>query len=301
MAAVPEVTPAPEAASKKPYISPSQLNTFENCGEAYRRRYIEKEIIPPGVAALRGGGVHKGAEMNFKQKIESRVDLPKKDIVDRAVAEFDGRMKADGLFLDAEAAARGKDIVVGEERDTTARLAGLFRDTVAPIYQPTTVETTIKIELPNSPRDLLGILDLTGIIKAPEAVMEVIDPAAPEGIVDYKTGKKTKSQAEFDSSAQITIYDLSYRAKHGKPPAFLRVEQLIDTKVPKRVLTETTRTIADIKPAVARVNAMISGLEKGVFMPANAGAWNCSPRWCGYYTTCAFVNAERRAAAAAGE
>ena len=54
---------------EKPYISPSQLNTFENCGEAYKRRYLDKEIIPPVVAALRGTGVHRGAEMNFVQKI----------------------------------------------------------------------------------------------------------------------------------------------------------------------------------------------------------------------------------------
>ena len=289
MAAVPEVEAAP-AAKKKSYISPSQLNTFENCGEAYRRRYIEKEIIPPGVAALRGGSVHKGAEMNFEQKIESKIDLPKKDIVDRAVAEFEGRMKIEGLFLDPASAARGKDIVVGEEKDTTVRLAGLFSDQVAPVYQPIAVEQKIEIELPNSPKNLLGILDLTATL--------VSDPARGEGIVDYKTGKKTKPQGDFDTSAQITLYDLAYRAKRGKAPDFLQVEQLIDLKSgPKRVTNTTTRTAADFKPAIARVNAMISGLEKGAFMPTNAGAWNCSPKWCGYFGTCSYVNSERRAAA----
>lgn len=293
MSAAPEAQ-APEAApKKKPYISPSQLNTFENCGEAYRRRYIEKEIIPPGVAALRGGGVHKGAEMNFEQKIASKVDLPKDQIVERAVAEFEGRMKLEGLFLDPEAEKRGKAIVIGEEKDTTVRLAGLFSDEVAPVYQPTAVEEKVVIELPDSPRDLLGIIDLTATI--------IADPARGEGLIDYKTGKKTKSQSEFDSSAQITLYDLAYRAKRGKAPDFIQVEQLVDTKVPKRVINPTTRTVADMKPAIARVNAMISGLEKGAFLPANAGAWNCSPKWCGYFGTCQFVNSERKAAAAAGE
>ena len=287
-------TPPATAQKKKPYISPSQLNTFENCGEAYRRRYLEKEIIPPGVAALRGGSVHKGAEMNFAQKIESHVDLPKSQIVDRAVAEFEGRMKIEGLFLDPEAAARGKDIVVGEEKDTTVRLAGLFSEQVAPVYQPTAVEQKITIELPESPRDLLGIIDMTATI--------VADPARGEGIIDYKTGKKTKPQGEFDTSAQITLYDLAYRAKRGKAPDFLQVEQLVDLKSgPKRVINATTRTTADFKPAIARVNAMISGLEKGVFMPANAGAWNCSAKWCGYFSSCRFVNSERKAASAAGE
>lgn len=288
-----QAPPKPET-PKKPYISPSQLSTFENCGEAYRRRYIEKEIIPPGVAALRGSGVHKGAEMNFSQKITTRVDLPKDQIVDRAVAEFEGRMKVDGLFLDPVAAARGKDIVVGEEKDVTVKLAGLFSDEVAPVYQPTAVEKKITIELPESPRDILGILDFTG---------EIILNPGPEGIVDYKTGVKTKSQNEFDVSAQITLYDLAYRAARGKAPDFLRVEQLIALKKgPKRVTNETTRSTPDFKAAVARVNSMVGALEKGAFLPANPGAWNCSPKWCGYFASCKYVNSERKAAAdAAGE
>lgn len=293
MAAVPEEVKAPEAApKKKAYISPSQLNTFENCGEAYRRRYIEKEIIPPGVAALRGGSVHKGAEMNFAQKIESRVDLKKDEIVERAVAEFEGRIKLEGVFLSADEEARGKAIVLGEEKDTTVKLTELFADEVAPVYQPTAVEQKITIELPESPRDLLGILDLTATI--------VADPARGEGIIDYKTGKKTKPQSDFDSSAQLTLYDLAYRAKRGKAPDFIQVEQLVALKKEnKRVTNVTTRSAADFRPAIARVNAMISGLEKGAFLPANAGAWNCSPKWCGYFATCRFVNAERRAAAEA--
>jgi len=286
---------APEAAPKKPYVSPSQLNTYTNCGEQYRRRYIEKEIIPPGVAALRGSSVHKGAEANFKQKIESKIDLPKNEIVERAVAEFEGRLKADGVFLDEEEQGRGKAIVLGEEKDTTVRLAGLYADEVAPRYQPTAVEQKIEIELPGS-HNLLGILDLTA-----EAIGADPDKPSGDGIVDYKTGKKTKSQGEFDSSPQISLYDLAYRAKHRKAPSFIRIEQLIDTKVPKRVVNATTRSTADFKAAVARVNAMIDGVQKGVFIPANAGAWQCSARWCGYWRTCPFVNSERKAAAAAGE
>jgi len=280
---------------KKKYISPSQLGTFENCGEAYRRRYIEKEIIPPGVAALRGGSVHKGAEMNFLQKIESKIDLPRKDIIDKAAAEFDGRMKLEGLFLDPEAAARGKDIVVGEEKDITVRLAGLFADEVAPVYQPITVEEKIRIELPDSPRDILGILDMTAQI--------IVDPARGTGVVDYKTGKKTKPQSDFDKSSQISLYDLAYRAKNGgKAPDFLQVEQLIDLKKgPKRVTNVTTRSLPDFKATVARVNSMIEGLEKGAFMPTAPGSWNCSARWCGYFSTCRFVNSERKAAAEAQE
>ena len=289
-----ETAAAPAEAPKKPHVSPSQLGTFENCGEAYRRRYLEKHIIPPGVAALRGGAVHKGAEMNFAQKIESRVDLPAKDIIDRAAAEFDARIAAEGVFLAAEDEARGKAVVIGEEKDTAVALAGLFALEVAPVYQPTAVEKKIRIELPDSPRDILGILDLTATV--------IKEPGLGEGIGDYKTGKKTKPQRDFDVSPQLSLYDLAYRALTGKVPGFIRVEQLIQLKAgTKRVMNATTRTIADFRATVARVNAMIGGLEKGAFMPASPGAWNCSPKWCGYWTSCPYVNSERKAAAEASE
>lgn len=295
MAAVPETDQkAPEAAPKKPHVSPSQLSSFENCGEAYRRRYIEKHIIPPGVAALRGGSVHKGAELNFAQKIETKTDLPAKDIVDRAASEFDARIKAEGVFLAPEEEARGKAIVIGEEKDTTVALAGLFAAEVAPVYQPTAVEQSIRIELPNSPRDILGILDLTAQI--------VKEPARGEGIVDYKTGKKTKPQRDFDVSPQLSLYDLAYRATRGKAPDFIQVEQLISLKSgTKRVVNPTTRSAPDFRATVARVNAMISGLQAGVFIPASPGSWNCAPKWCGFFNTCPYVNSERKAAAEAGE
>ena len=43
---------------EKPYLSPSQMGMYCRCGEQYRRRYIEKEIIPPGFALIKGGSVH---------------------------------------------------------------------------------------------------------------------------------------------------------------------------------------------------------------------------------------------------
>ena len=67
---------------QKPHISFSQINLHANCAEAYRRRYPCNEVIPPGVAALKGGGVHGGVAINHQQKVKSGRDLPVKDIVE---------------------------------------------------------------------------------------------------------------------------------------------------------------------------------------------------------------------------
>ncbi|MCX5794923.1 MAG: PD-(D/E)XK nuclease family protein [Elusimicrobia bacterium] len=283
-------TTTPAATVKKPHISATQVDMFTKCGEQYRRRYIEKDVIPPGVALIRGKAIHSGAEYDFRQKMETLKDLPRQEIVDRAAAEFNAQVKADGIYLCEEDAARGKDIILGEGLDEVVRLAGLLADEVLPVYQPIAVEERQLIELPSSPRDILGILDVVA--------WQINQPKERFGLVDYKSGK-SKPQSHWDAATGLTIYALTFRAKYRQPPAFINVEQLVTNKTPKRVLVTTTRDKADFVPCISRMNAVLAGIEKQVFVPAMPGAWWCSPKWCGYWTSCSFVNSERKAAAAA--
>jgi hypothetical protein len=70
--------------TEKPHLSQTQLTMYEKCGESYRRRYCdcEGEKIPPGIALVKGTGVHGGSKANFKQKIETKEDLSRKKIID---------------------------------------------------------------------------------------------------------------------------------------------------------------------------------------------------------------------------
>jgi hypothetical protein len=81
---------------------------YAKCGEAWRRRYVQKEIIPPGVAAVKGISLHKGSEYNFTSKLETKVDRPVKDIVDYSVSTLEEKIKAEGLTLIDEEEERGK-------------------------------------------------------------------------------------------------------------------------------------------------------------------------------------------------
>ncbi len=57
------------------HLSASQLSRFTRCAEMWRRQYIEGDIVPVGAAAHIGQAVHKAAEINFRQKIQSHTDL----------------------------------------------------------------------------------------------------------------------------------------------------------------------------------------------------------------------------------
>jgi len=117
------------------YISYSQVGMFLRCGEQYRQRYIENRVIPPAIAMIKGSAVHKGAELNWKQKIDTKKDLSKNDIVDLSVIALEERARED-LFLSEDEKTIGKDNLIGAAKDSVVSIAGLYADTMAPAIQP---------------------------------------------------------------------------------------------------------------------------------------------------------------------
>lgn len=271
--------PAPAAPllSTKPHISPSQINTFTKCGEMWRRRYILKQRIPPGISMIKGTSVHKGAEFNYKQKIKTHEDLKSKEIVDFSVAAFETTLQKDGLVLTPEDEAIGRIKVIDEAKDSAARLAQLYADESAPHYQPMEVELKARIVLPSSSHDLLSIADM-------------VDDQ--DNIVEYKTGKRW-DQAKADHDVQLTFQAATFQAFTGRPAANIVVENLVDNKKPVRNVVSTSRDTEDFAAMIARINAVLDAINKGVYPPANDGAWWCAPNWCGYFGSCDYVRKRR--------
>lgn len=257
----------------KPYLSQTQLTMYERCGEQYRRRYIEKEKIPPGIGLVKGTGVHGGSKANFRQKIETRKDLPKKEIIDISVANFDKKLNKEGISLTREEETTGYKKVVGQARDAVVVLSALYSDCVAPKYQPQFVEEKQLLEVPEASHNLLIMLDVADI----------------EGIIaDVKTSKKKINQQAIDEDEQLTFYSLVYTAKTGKLPKAVRLERLIEKKIPEYQMLESMRTMKDLRVIVNRINVMLNGLKKGSFIPCQSTAWWCDERYCGYAMTCPY-------------
>lgn len=267
---------------EKPHISHSQLEMFWRCAEQYRRRYIEGEILPPGIALIQGKAIHSGAEHNFKQKKNSFTDLPKSEIVDAAIASFETEISG-GYVLDDGESSRGASIVIGEAKDLTAKLAELHAKEQAPEYQPVLVEHRTRIVFEKASHDLLSITDL-------------IDDK--NRVTDIKTAKRSMPQATVDSSNQLTIYSAARYSETGSLPTEVRFDNLIKTKTPKRQLLKSKRTMVDLQILSNRINVTIASINAGLFPPCPTGSWNCSPKWCGYFMAgCPYVNSERLAAA----
>jgi len=263
----------------KPHISASQLGMYARCPEQYRRRYMEGERRPPGIALLVGSGFHVGAEMNFTQKIETHEDLPASEIVDAAVAGFELRLAGDGLLLSGDEAGRGQEAVVGEAKDQTAQLAYAHAKLQAPDYQPVVVEHKTRIVFPNATHDLLAITDLRD---------------DQSRVVDLKTAARKQPAGTADKSMQLTVYAGAFQVDTGAPPTGLRLDTITKTKTPARQIQETTRTAADFQALVNRVNAVLAAIAAGNFPPCDPSGWNCSPKWCGYWADCPYTNSESK-------
>ena len=259
------------------HLSTSQLGTFQRCGEQWRRRYIEGDIIPPGIAARIGSGVHRAAELNWREKLASGKDLPLDTVQDAAADAYHAELQ-NGVFFSPEERS-GAAIAMAEGKDTAVRLATVMRNELAPHIQPALVEQRV-------------VLDIG--LELP--VVTVLDLYTKEGALrDLKTASKPWSEDKAHASAQPTVYRESVRAITGTYPAMIAFDVLVNAKKGASLQTiETARTSDDLRIIVAQFEIMLNSIRAGIFPPAMADSWLCSPRWCGYYYTCPYIPAHRK-------
>lgn len=265
-----------EQSQGRPHLSPSQLEMFAKCPESWRRRYVEKDIIPPRLAMLKGSAVHAGAEVNMRQKMDSHSDLPVGDIVMAAVEAYESRVAADGYSL-GENETKAE---VGRYKDVVAAMAEVHAREQAPDYQPVAVESKFRIELPAISHDLVGVIDL-------------VDKSG--AVVDFKTAGKAMTPADVETSTQLSVYAASRDCSEVP----VRLDVLIEPSARKpvrRQLIEASRDKTDLPIIARRVTVVSKTIDAGLFPPAPVGSWWCSESWCGYWSTCPYVNSERIAA-----
>lgn len=260
--------------SLPPHWSPTQSEMFAMCPERYRRRYVEGEVIAPGIALLRGSSVHKGAEINLKHKREHKVLLPLPAVLDAVRDEFEARWQG-GVKLTPEESAIGMSATKGAAIDESVRAAQFHHEEIAPILRPALVEAKAETVVAGLPRPLLGFIDVV---------------EEDGGIGDLKVTGKTPSDEAAANSVQLKHYALAYKIAKGKPSPRQRLDFLVSLKRgPKYVPVTTQNGPDDFARLLARYAAQMGAIDAGRFPPATPGAWWCSEKWCGFYQTCPYV------------
>ncbi|TVM31204.1 PD-(D/E)XK nuclease family protein [Oceanidesulfovibrio marinus] len=263
------------------YLSQSMISSWELCPERFRRRFLEGEIIPPGIAARIGTGVHKGAEINHIQKIHTGEDEPKDVIQDAARDGYKKALEKGVFFAPGEASTAKKQLADGV--DTVVTLAGLYRDSLAPQVQPTLVEETIYLDDSRLPIPFRGTIDVLAV-----------DGKDRTWLPDIKTASAKWGQSKADESPQASLYSRLVLEATGHWPDKVSFEVFVKTKTPAHQSVETVRRPEDYDILVVRAQAILAVIERGIFPPAQAGSWTCSPKWCGFWWSCKYIPTHKK-------
>jgi len=242
-------------------IHQSNLNMALRCGEQLRRRYIEGEIIPPGIAAGRGTGLHGANEVNMKQKVKTKEDLPLSDLKDAARDAFIGAFR-NGIYL-AKENRPAKEQILNDGLNATLRLTGLYHEEVAPEIEPIEVERPFYIEIPGVPLPLAGRMDIQRVAK----------------VDDLKGAGKSWAEGQINQEIQPIFYCLAHEYETKVRPEFI-YHILVDLKRgPKRQVQKLTPTDNHYHALIKKMQMFCRSLEAGIFLPANPSSWWCSERW----------------------
>ncbi len=238
----------------------------------YKFRYEDGIKSPPGGAMLRGKAAHKGQEMNYLQKLESREDLPLEAVEDFTSDAFE-KEKRGTVFGDDKP---------GDVKEAALRAARIYHQEVAPTRQPWWVERQIKIVIPRIGIPVMGYIDLVHV---------GLDPVTREtdnhfALSDTKTKVKKPTGDEAKKSMQLPFYAIGWEAENGFPLEEVGLDFAVATKTP--YIAE--RQVLEITPFVKErwidtVAGVLKAIEAGAYYPSTDG-WHCSPKWCGYWKLC---------------
>lgn len=251
------------------HISPTSLGLFSRCREAFRRRYLCGDIIPPGVAACIGTGVHRAAETNHRQKLETGIDMPADDIKDAARDGFDKAISGGVFLTEEEKPEAGK--VLGEGADTAVAIAAAYAEKVAPLIAPVLVEERLTAEVPGIDVPFLGVVDVVDVNHVCR---------------DLKTAGRKWAAGKASTELQPPIYRYLMEA-NGHQFGDFSFEVL--THKGEHQQCATVPRPEDMTPIIARAKSLLAAVRSGDFPPAEPGHWMCSPKWCGYYFTCPHI------------
>ncbi|RKY09319.1 MAG: hypothetical protein DRP56_02790 [Planctomycetota bacterium] len=260
------------------FINQTLINAWSMCGERVRRRWIEGDIIPPGIAARIGTGVHSGADVNYSAKIKTGEDEPLDVVLDAARDGYVKSVSDNGVFFPPEEKPSAQK-QLEDGIDTVVELTRLYREECAPQVLPILVEEEIFLNDPDLDIPFRGTLDVL---------------ADDRALRDIKTSARKWPQSKADTSVQPTLYNELVKEKTGSYPERIVYDIFTKTKKPAYQVMETTRQPGDFETLKLRVKLMMQSITAGIFPPAEPGHWCCSPKWCGYYYSCPHIPAHKK-------
>lgn len=247
------------------HLSHSAVQSFLRCPRQWAYAYLEGLRRPPGVALIKGSAVDKAAAFNLRQKISTRTDLPKEDVLEVAEAEMRKDVDENGGASEIDWAGTSYPRAL----DSAIGLTEIHLLHHAPHIQPRAVQLELHRPLPDG-RDFVGYIDF-------------VEEEGSFG--DVKTGSRRMGQAAADTDAQPSAY--AYLA--GEPIAFKFWRAIDSGQRRNEEVIGTLRLQNQIDWYETNALEVSKAINSGIY-PARTDSWACSPRYCGYWQRCQVEN-----------
>lgn len=250
------------------HLSVSQINMFLRCPQQYAFRYLHGLKVPPRSALTLGASFHKSTSVNYRQKYQSKVDLPLGDVLDTFSTVFDDMAK-ETEWQEGENS--------GEVKDSGIAALSKYQQAIAPQVQPVEVEQRFNMSFKNRAWNFVGIVDLLD----------------EEGIViETKTTSRTPAEAKVEHVLQITAYCTGHRARTKTKEKGARIDYAIAKKSPDVVSYPVNVEKSDIEYFLTLMDRVAKGIKNEIWIP-NRMQMLCSRKWCGFFRECEKANGGR--------
>lgn len=251
-------------------LSATQISMFLRCARQWSFRYVEKLKVPPSGAMKMSGVFHSTAERNYRQKAETRADLPIDEQTDFFSTLWDDELQREEVIFE-----EGED--AGTLKDTGVAVVKEHHSKIAPVVIPQSAEAVEeKILLPLISKE-------TGISYELDARIDLTDI---NGIIrDNKALGRLPNQNDVNRDLQLSTYALAKRLQTRKPETALALDIVVKNKTPKAVTLVTERTREHLQLHLNTVGHIAKAIQAEAF-PRNPTGWWCSAKFCGYYARC---------------
>jgi len=253
--------------NKTKHRSVSQMNVYTSCAKKYKYQYIDKvNIMTDDPNKSLGLALHKAQEFNYRQKIESKKDLPFEKVnqfmMEFLMDEFKNNKDNENYFK----VKYGK-LETGEE------IMAKAKSMLNLLYYKQMVKTQpLYVELP-----------ITLEIKGVEFLM-YIDLVDENYIIrDLKTSASSYSENVLDFNTQLIFYALGFRKKFNMKEKGIGLDILVKTKEPKLQVFRGEVSDNQINEALDNLDQIERAIEAKIFPPVN-NQMTCS--WCDFKDIC---------------
>jgi len=248
-------------------LSPSAATTYTNCGAKYYFGRVLKLPDPPTGALVMGNAVHAAIGENFRQKIETKRDLPTagvqaiyleawEQLVAGTAPNRSSRPSLPAEFRDDE---NPKEL-----RDEGLALTLKYLDEACPSIEPAAVELPVAGRIAGvMVRGYIDLLEVNGRVR------------------DLKTAKRTPTDVSANYRFQVSTYTQLTPYASGDAC----VDTLVKLKTPKLVHLEFKANEADKAETQAMYPLVQQSIRAGVFLP-NRQNYMCSRKYCGHWRQC---------------